>query len=386
MTKDGDKICNYLTMIGHMCSDINQGALSATLPFLVKFYGYSYLEVTMFVFAANIASSVIQPLFGTISDKHPSPWFMPLGITCASIGMFGIGFFDQYWLIFASAMLNGVGIAMFHPEGGRCSNLAAGSRKSNGMSIFAVGGNVGFFVGPLLAAASISTFGMHGTAVFLIPALTCSAILLYFNKRFLSLGNVSKATTNESKDREYWKNFWIVVCALALRSVAQYGLLSFIPLFFVHVLGQSEAVGSLALCVFSAAGAVATFLSGKTTERYGTLKISAICFILTAFLFLVFALNRNLIFAYLLVVMFAITVDLFYPSLVAFGMDYVPQHLGTASGISYGLVVCAGGIAEPLLGSIGDMVGLPYVFGILTAICVLGTIVVIIIKKKHPLI
>ena len=64
-----DKLVNYLCMTGHICSDINQGALSATLPFLVMYDGYSYTAVAGLIFVANIASAVIQPLFGTIGDR-----------------------------------------------------------------------------------------------------------------------------------------------------------------------------------------------------------------------------------------------------------------------------------------------------------------------------
>ena len=69
---EGDKLANYLTMLGHLCADINQGALSAILPFLVVGAGYSYLEATMLLFASNIASGIIQPLFGWLGDRHPS--------------------------------------------------------------------------------------------------------------------------------------------------------------------------------------------------------------------------------------------------------------------------------------------------------------------------
>lgn len=141
-----DKLVNYLCMTGHICADINQGALSATLPFLVMYDGYSYTAVAGLVFAANIASAVIQPLFGAIGDHRACPWFMALGVFLAGLGMCGIGFFDAYWTVLASAMVSGIGVAMFHPEGGRLSNLAAGVRKANGMSIFAVGGNIGFLI------------------------------------------------------------------------------------------------------------------------------------------------------------------------------------------------------------------------------------------------
>ena len=378
----GDKLSNVLAMVGHICSDVNQGALSACLPFLMTHNGYSYTSVTFLVFIANICSAVIQPLFGTIGDKKPCPWFMALGVFCAGLGMCLIGFAPNYFLVCASAMLAGAGIAMFHPEGGRISNLAAGERKSNGMSIFAVGGNIGFFIGPFLAAIFLTNFGMQGTLIFLVPAVLCSSTLLFFNNRFKALGKAADAVAEEKKEEpEHWKNFWICMLSLACRAILQYGLLAFIPLFFVGVLGQTEATGSLALCLFSVAGAVATFLSGKTTEKFGVHKIAFICYAMTLVSLIIFAFTSNVIFACILVVVLSVATDLFYPSQVALGMSYVPKHLGTASGISYGLVLCVGGMCEPLLGMVGDHVGLPEVMLTMAAIAFLGTIATIIVRQ-----
>ena len=371
-----DKLSNVLAMCGHVCADLNQGALSACLPFLIMYYGYDYTQVTLLVFVANICSAVIQPLFGTIGDKHPCPWFMALGVFCAGLGMCLLGFSSNYFAVCASAMLAGAGNAMFHPEGGRISNLAAGTRKSNGMSIFAVGGNIGFFIGPFLTAIFLSNFGMTGTIVFLFPAVICAVVLLAFNSRFKRLGKASDRVKGENKDeKEHWGNFTLTMFSLAARGILQYGLLAFIPLFFVGVLGQSEAIGSTALCVYSVAGAVATFLSGKCTERVGGVhKITITCFLLTIIFLILMAFTRNIICAYVLTALLSITTDLFYPSQVALGMSYVPRHLGTASGISYGLVLCVGGIFEPVLGSIGDAFDLPTVMLVMAFIAALGAI------------
>lgn len=369
-----DKLSNILAMCGHICTDLNQGALSATLPFLMMYYSYDYTQVTFIVFIANICSAVIQPLFGTIGDKHPCPWFMALGVFCAGLGMCLLGISKSYFTVCASAMLAGAGNAMFHPEGGRISNLAAGMRKSNGMSIFAVGGNIGFFIGPFLTAVFLSNFGMSGTIVFLIPAIPCALILLFFNSRFRNLGNGSKdVQTGNIRVSEHWKNFWLTALSLGARGILQYGLLAFVPLFFVGVLGQSEAVGSTALCLYSVAGAVATFLSGKCAERAGGVhKITLTCFLLTIIFLIAMAFTRNIIIAYVLVALLSVTTDLFYPSQVALGMSYVPRHLGTASGISYGLVLCIGGIFEPVLGSIGDAYNLQIVMLVMAIIAAIG--------------
>ena len=207
--------------------------------------------------------AVIQPLFGWLGDKRPSPWFMALGIFLAGLGMAGIGYMQGYWLVVVSAMVSGIGVAMFHPEGGRLSNLAAGARKGAGMSIFAVGGNIGFFIGPVLCATSLTAFGLHGTVVFLIPATACAILLLAFNRRFKALGTSAESAGKESTAREHWGLFGVVMGVLSLRSILSYGLMAFIPLFLVGVLGQGEAFSSTAIPLFSIAGAIATpgFLS-----------------------------------------------------------------------------------------------------------------------------
>lgn len=159
-TAHPNKKMSLLLMAGHLCCDINQGALVATLPFLVLLGGFSYTEATALLFASNIASAIIQPLFGWLGDTFQKPWIMALGITLAGLGMAGVGIFSTYWLILVSAMVSGIGIAMFHPEGGRLANLVAGEKKSSGMSIFAVGGKLGFSAGPLMAAAALSSWGL----------------------------------------------------------------------------------------------------------------------------------------------------------------------------------------------------------------------------------
>ena len=381
LNKREDKLVNYLCMVGHLCTDINQGALSACLPFLVMYNGYSYTSVAMLVFAANIASAVIQPLFGSIGDKKACPWFMALGVALAGIGIFGIGYVDDYWLVLASAMVSGIGVAMFHPEGGRLSNLAAGLRKANGMSIFAVGGNIGFFVGPLMAAGALTAFGMRGTVVFLLPALACAVLLLAFNKRFLSLGTGDASAAAAADKRDQWGKFALVMGVISCRSIIEYGLMAFIPLFFVGVLGAGETTGSLMLSLFAIAGAFATLVSGRVAEKLGVHKTAFISLAVLTLALVLFSFNRSFGVAVLLVVVLTCCANLFYPAMVALGMSYLPRHLGTASGISYGLVMCVGGIADPFLGMAGDAVGLPVAILIIAAAAALGLALSIVVRK-----
>ena len=354
---EGDKLANYLTMLGHLCADINQGALSAILPFLVVGAGYSYLEATMLLFASNIASGIIQPLFGWLGDRHPCPWFM----------------------------VSGIGIALVHPEGGRLANLAAGEHKGTGMSIFAVGGNIGFFVGPLLCATFVGLFGLTGTWVFLVPALPCALVLLAFNERFKALGTSRDNPVVEPGQREHWGLFAVVMGVLSLKSIVSYGLLAFVPLFMVANLGQSDTASSMVLSAFAVFGAIATAISGKTAERFGAIRLAIACCVALGAGLIAYGLSGNVIIAITLAMCLSVASSLFHPSTIALGMDYVPLHLGMASGLSYGVTVCIGGVVEPLLGMAGDAVGLTPVFFIMAGVAFAAALLACVLKRHDAL-
>lgn len=129
----------FVLMGGHICVDAAQGGLASVLPFLVIQSGFSYTEITALVLASNIASAVIQPLFGLMGDKKARPWLMSVGVALAGLGIALVDVLKSYWLVVLAAMVSGVGNAMLHPEGARLAYLAGGDDKAMSMSIFSVG-------------------------------------------------------------------------------------------------------------------------------------------------------------------------------------------------------------------------------------------------------
>ena len=380
-----DRRYSYLMMIAHLCDDLNQGALVAVIPFLVLHNGYSYAEVTALLLASNAASAIIQPLFGWLGDKKPRPWLMAAGIFLAGIGMAGVGVLPNYPLIMASAMLSGIGVAMFHPEGGRLGNLTAGEQKGKGMSIFAVGGKLGFTFGPLVATAAITLWGLPGTLIFIIPSTLCAAILLSQNKALLSYSNPDKQSSDDSLYQDNWVGFGFVMGAISCRSIMYYAFLSFIPLFLVYNLGQEEAFASSVISLFALVCAVGTIASGWAGQLLGAKKLIIVSYACVAIEVVIFAFNGSLIVALILIALLALTCDISYPSAVAMGQSFVPHHLGLASGLSFGVMVCIGGLMTPVFGLIGDYFGLQVVMLCVTAIALLGIIITLFIPKNRPM-
>jgi FSR family fosmidomycin resistance protein-like MFS transporter len=352
---------SYLLTFGHICTDISQGALPAMLPFLILYYELSYTEAALLVLASSIVSSVIQPLFGWLGDRIDRPWFMSLGILMSGCGIALIGFVEQYWLMFASASLCGIGVALFHPEGGKLANIVAGSEKGTGVANFSVGGNIGFMIGPALAAFALTAFGMHGTALFLIPSLVAAAVLLSQTGAYVRFGRLEierRQATGEGDAHDDWPGFIKLTSVNFLRSIVGTGLLVFIPLYWVAVLGQATELSSLMLTFYSGAGAIATFFGGRIADKVGFKRMIVLGFCATAPLLVLFLLTSNLIVATLLILLVSMSLSVAYSPIVALGQSYLPNRLGLSSGISLGVVVSVGGMVSPAIGLVGDHWGL----------------------------
>src|SRR5262245_47738762 len=81
-----------LLSVGHFVVDLNQGALPALLPFLKGAHQLSYSAVATIVLAANVASSIVQPLFGYFADRASRRWMLPVSVllTGGGFGLMGL--------------------------------------------------------------------------------------------------------------------------------------------------------------------------------------------------------------------------------------------------------------------------------------------------------
>lgn len=138
----------YLFAFGDFCSDINQTALSALLPFLIATYHFDYTTAALLVMVSNIIGSLVQPLLGQLADKKICPWIMALGLFLAGGGMALTGLIPTFAGLCVAVMISGVGIAMFHPQAAKLVNLVSNDdNRGMSLSIFSFGGSLGSTVG-----------------------------------------------------------------------------------------------------------------------------------------------------------------------------------------------------------------------------------------------
>lgn len=349
-----------LLSAGHLFTDINQGAIPALLPFFIAEYHLSYAAAASIVFAANIASSVVQPVFGFYSDRMAKVWLMPVGILIAGLGFAVTGVAGSLPLILAAVAISGCGVAAFHPDAARLANRLAENKKALAMSIFAVGGNAGFALGPLLATGAMLTWGLQGTLIFAVSPLIVAAFL-YFQFRDMSLPQPLKAAVGElaaDQPKDQWPAFLRLSGVVVSRSVLFFGFNTFIPIYWINVLHQSSVAGGSALSLLFSLGIFSTLLGGRLADRFGYRNTIMAGFGLLLPLIAIFTHIHDTFWATAMLIPISLGLFGIYGPLMASGQSFLPNRVGFASGVTIGLAVTIGGVAAPILGWLADMYGI----------------------------
>ena len=379
-----DRRAMAVLALGHLCSDATQVAVPALLPFLVREQGISYAAVGALVLASTVASSVVQPLFGHFSDRRSFAASMPVGLALGALGIALVGVAPSFPLVVLAVVLSGLGVAAFHPEATRFAGLVSGDRRASGMSVFSVGGNAGFALGPLLLTPLVLGFGLPGTLLFAVLPLALAGVLAFELPRltgFRSSPTAGGAGRTEASD--LWGAFAVLSGVISLRSVVQFGLIAFVPLYFAAVFSSSEATANAALSLTLLAGAAGTLAGGRLADRYGRRAVLLGSLLLLPPLFVCFLLSGEATGMALLVPIGAATVAS-YSVTVVMGQGYLPGRVGVASGFTVGLAIGMGGLGSPVLGALADGSGLPAVMAVLALLPIPAALLALRLPKSPP--
>jgi FSR family fosmidomycin resistance protein-like MFS transporter len=369
---------------GHMLTDIAQGAIPALLPFLIAEHGLNYAAASALILAATISSSVIQPLFGHISDRRSLPWLMPIGPALGGLGVALVGVAPSYPWTFAAVVLSGIGVASFHPEGSRFANYVSGARRASGMSLFSFGGNVGFALGPVVVTPLVLIFGLQGTLFLIVPTWAMAAVLAHQLPRLKAFrADVVGRRISRTESRDHWGPFATLGAVIALRSFVYFGLVTFIPLYYVHVLHASKATGNGALTAMLLGGALGTLIGGPLADRFGRRWVLSGSMIVLPPLVVGFLLSGPVLGIVFAAFAGAATIATFAVTIVM-GQEYLPGRIGVASGVTIGLSIGLGGVGAPLLGVLADADGLRSVFEAIAVFPILALVLALALPRKPP--
>jgi FSR family fosmidomycin resistance protein-like MFS transporter len=338
---------------GHACVDVYQGAVASLVPFFVAERGYGYATVSGMVLAASLLSSVVQPVFGVLTDRRAMPWLLPAGTLLAGTGVALSGLGGSYPLLLLFAAVSGVGVAAYHPESARVARIAGGG-SHRAMGWFSTGGNIGFALAPLLVGGVVGPGGLRMTPLLALPAVVGAALCVPALRARGAFASAGRGGAAAADDRA---SFVRLSLAVGCRSVTYTGLSAFLSLYAAQRTGGGEAAGTAALFVLYLGGAFGSVLGGALAGRWGRTAVARRAYALCvgAVAGVVFVPGPGL---YAFVALASAGLYVPFSLQVTLGQDYLPSRVGTAGGITLGLAVSVGGLAGPAIGALADATSL----------------------------
>jgi len=379
------KIPLLLLFVGHVWVDASQAILPVALVKLKELFSLSYFQVGFIMAVLNLTSSVIQPVFGYISDRFSTGWFVPVGVLWTAFAMGLLGWSANYPVAVLLVGLAGLGTAAFHPRAMMAVYLVSGSRLGFGAALFSTGGNLGFALGPVIGSFLVLGFGLHATLGLLAPGMLLCLILFFYGGDFLrrepAVIEKSSKDFNRALRNIPWVSLIAVCLIVSLRSWVYISILTYLPMFF-ETQGIQLQTGSLMLTVYLVGGAVAGLYGGHLSDKVGRRRVIVVSMLIYPVLASLMILSKGGWIWLLagasgaaLLASFAVT--------IVVAQELMPQYLGLVSGLILGLGFGTGGLGTAFSGFLADKIGLYQVFWILALAPVLGAVIAAFIRTER---
>ncbi len=369
----------------HMINDTLQALLPAVYPILARSFRLSYGQVGLITFVFQFVGSILQPVIGIATDRHPKPWSLAVGMASTLIGLLVLSRAPDYAVILAAAALIGLGSAVFHPESSRVARLASGGRYGMAQSLFQVGGNTGTAFGPLLATFVVLPYGQHAIAFFAAVALLGVAILRRVGRWYgahLQPGATRRAAAPHGLSRRRGTAA-IAVLAVLIFSKFVYlsSLQNYYMFYLMHRFGLTVRDAQLHLFLFLGAVALGTFAGGPIGDRIGRRAVIWVS-IAGGLPFSLLLPHVGLTATTVLSVVIGLTISSAFPAIVVFGQELLPGRVGAVAGLFFGLSFGIGGLGAAGLGAYADAHGIDAVYRLCAFLPAIGLLTIFLPRME----
>jgi MFS transporter, FSR family, fosmidomycin resistance protein len=373
----------------HFLNDMMQSLIVAIYPLLKGEFNLSFAQIGMITLTYQMCASILQPVIGVYTDKHPKPYSLSVGMGFTLIGMASLAFAPNYAGVLIAAALIGAGSSIFHPESSRIARLASGGRHGLAQSIFQVGGNAGSAVGPLLAAWIIIPHGQRSLAWFTLAALLAIAVLAkvggWYKRQHLDRSRKATprpaASSPVSARRVAW-SIAILVVLIFSKYFYIASITSYYSFYLIEKFHLSVQSAQIRLFVFLFAMALGTLLGGPIGDRIGRKRVIWVSILGVAPFTLILPFV-DLTWTGILTFLIGLILSSAFSAIVVFAQELMPGKVGAVSGLFFGFAFGIGGIGAAVLGGLADAHGIEFVYRICAYLPLLGMVAAFLPNIEH---
>ena len=365
--------------VAHMMNDMIQSILLAIYPMLKDDFSLSFAQIGLITLVYQITASLLQPLIGHYTDKHPQPYSLTIGMGSTLLGLLLLSVAPSFPFLLLAAILVGTGSSVFHPESSRIARMASGGQHGLAQSLFQVGGNVGSALGPLCAALIILPHGQGSVAWFSLAALLAMVVLLQIGRWYSRNRQLLVLRTRRASNAiELPRNK--IIAALVVLGVLVFSkyfymasMSSYLTFYLMEKFSLSIRTSQLYLFIFLAAVAVGTIVGGPIGDRIGRKRVIWAS-ILGVAPFTVLLPHANLFWTGILIVIIGLILASAFSAIVVYAQELVPGKTGMIAGLFFGFAFGMGGVGAAALGYLADATSISYVYSVCAYLPLLGVV------------
>ena len=377
--------------LAHLLNDLMQSLIPAAYPILKDAYGLDFVQIGIITLTFQIAGSLLQPVIGMVTDRHPAPYSPVAGMMFTLSGLVSLAFAHSYGVVLVSVALIGIGSSIFHPEATRAARYAAGGRQGLAQGIFQVGGQAGGALGPVFAALIIVPWGQPSLAWFAVAALMAMMLLTWIGSKqreisaeFTAVRARASAAAGVAAHAPRTIAVGMVVLTLLMFSKNAYGesFRSFYTFYLMERFGLSIPAAQMMLFVFMLSSAVGALIGGIVGDRIGRQRVIWISVLGPLPLTLLLP-HVDLLWTGVLTVAINLIMASAFASILIYAMELMPGRIGLIGGLFYGLSFGLGGLAAAILGEVADWIGIEAVYRICAFLPAIGLLAWFLPKVEH---
>jgi len=385
----------------HLLNDMMQSLVPALYPILKDSYALSFGQVGLITLAFQCTASMLQPVVGMYTDKHPQPYSLMVGMGFTLVGLLLMSQANTYPLILLAAGLIGMGSSVFHPEASRVARMAAGGRYGLAQSLFQVGGNMGSAAGPLLAAFIVVPAGQRSIVWFSGAAFVAMAVLFqvggwYSRRRAESKGAESKKaakpvargkagaagpTISSLSRRRVIGAVLVLVALLFSKNVYSASLGSYFTFYLIEKFGVEVQTAQLYLFAFLVGIVMGTITGGIVGDKVGRIPVMWFS-IVGALPFALMLPYANLFWTGVLAVAVAMIMASAFSAILVYAQELLPGRVGLVAGMFFGFSFGLGGLGAAALGQLADLTSIDTVYKVTPFLLLLGLLTAFL--PRHP--
>jgi FSR family fosmidomycin resistance protein-like MFS transporter len=362
----------------HLLNDLTQSLVIATYPLLKGEFDLSFVQIGFLTFTYQVTASLLQPIVGIYTDRHPQPFSLPVGMAASMSGLLVLAFASSYTVVVLGAALLGMGSSIFHPESSRLARLASGGSYGLAQSIFQVGGNVGSSLGPLVVAFFVLPRGRESLAWFALVALAGIVLLTALGSWYRRNAEARSAPRHGAarprlilSRRQMGGTLAVLFCLMLSKWFYIASLTSYYVFYLMERFRLPESQAQIYLFVFLAAVAAGTLIGGPIGDRLGRKVViwGSIAGVLPFTLALPYV---GLAATVALSVVIGLILSSAFSAIVVYAQELMPGRVGMVSGMFFGLAFGLGGVGAALLGALADWTSIAFVYKVCAFLPAIG--------------